>query len=100
MDFSSKVFERHFDISLREKILKWNFKKNYVETITEKKKIKKTFKKSNIDQIYINQDKYILQNLKKFYSNKLWIDVLSTEKIIQGCLKSMKKNKTIYLSNY
>lgn len=100
LDFSSKVFERYFDISLREKILKWNFKKNYIETITEKKKIKKTFKKSNIDQIYINQDKYILQNLKKFYSNKLWGDVLLTEKIIQACLKSMKKNKTIYLSNY
>ena len=66
--------------------------------LQKKKKIKKVFRKSNIDQIYVNQDRYILQNLKKFYSNKLWRNVLLTEKIIQACLKSIKNNKTIYLS--
>ena len=74
------------------------FQKKLCETITEKKKIKKVFRRSNIDQIYVNQDRYILQNLKKFYSNKLWRNVLLTEKIIQACLKSIKNNKTIYLS--
>ena len=66
--------------------------------LQKKKKIKKVFRKSNINQIYVNQDRYILQNLKKFYSNKLWRNVLLTEKIIQACLKSIKNNKTIYLS--
>ena len=100
LDFSSKVFERYFDISLGQKMFKWNFKKNYVETITEKKTKKKIFKKLSIDQIYIKQNKYIIQNLKKIDSKKLWKEVLLTEKIIQACLKSIKKKKTIYFSDY
>ena len=74
------------------------FQKKLCRNNYRKKKIKKVFRKSNIDQIYVNQDRYILQNLKKFYSNKLWRNVLLTEKIIQACLKSIKNNKTIYLS--
>lgn len=98
LDFSSQVFERCFNISLGQKILKWNFEKNYIETITEKKTRRNIFQKSSIDQIYINQNRYIIQNFEKFNSKKLWKDILLTEKIIQACLKSIKKNKTISLN--
>jgi len=97
LDFSSKIFERRFDVSLGQKLIRWNFRKNYIETVTKNKIKKNVFLKSDINQIYINQNKFIVQSLKKkFNTRKLWQDVLLTEKTIQACLNSLKKNKTIY----
>ncbi len=93
IDFSSKQSQRIFEISGNDLNIIWNFKN---KKVLIKKKNKIYFKKprvdSNINKIYLYQNKMHLKNLYK-KQNKNLNSLFHTEKIILTALKSMRSKK-------
>ena len=93
IDFSSKQSQRIFEISGNDLNIIWNFKNKKV-LIKKKNKIysKKPRADSNINKIYLYQNKMHLKNLYK-KQNKNLNSLFHTEKIILSALKSMRSKK-------
>ena len=98
LNFGSKKILRTFKIYTQNFLILWDFKKKniYLNKYNSKKKFIKV-KNSNIDQIYENQNKFILKSLKT-KKNIFFNSNYESEKIIHGALKSLKKKKIIYLN--
>ena len=94
LDFASKNKIRKFDLKIKNKIyFKWNF---FEKKIKFKNKIK-TFKFNN-DDIYKKQLKNVILHIKQKKYEKSCIHlskILHTQKILNSCTESLKKNKII-----
>ena len=52
-------------------------------------------KHQDISKAYEEQNKYILKNLKNPISDSYSKSIINTEKTIQSCKESIKKNKVV-----
>ena len=52
-------------------------------------------KHQDISKAYEEQNKYVLKNLRRPISNSYSKSIINTEKTIQYCKESIKKNKVI-----
>lgn len=100
LDFSSKIFERYFNLSIGQYLIKWIYNKNYIK-INNRNYVKKiNFKNCSVDNFYILQNKKILYKIKNLNKKKIkkqmskeWRKILSTEHTIIKCLNSLQNFK-------
>lgn len=97
IDFSTKKLKRFFIINTNKLSSIYNFNSKYVniENAISKKKIK--INKCSINDIYLNQNKFIASNLNK--NKRYYIKYnFESEKIIFAAIKSLKEKKIININ--
>ena len=96
LDFLAKNHARYIKIYSKNHTTEFNFKKNYFLKLSnnQKKKIKIN-KSQNILKAYDAQNKYVFKNLNRPISSLYSKSIINTEKTVQSCRESIKKNKII-----
>lgn len=97
IDFSTKKLKRFFIINTNKLSLIYNFNLKYIniESAISKKKIE--INKCSIDDIYLNQNKFIAENLNKKKNYYLKYN-FESEKIIFAAIKSLKEKKIVNIN--
>ena len=96
LDFLAKNQARFIKIYSNELITEFDFKKKYFLKLFNNKRKKIMIKKhQDISKAYEEQNKYVLKNLRRPISNSYSKSIINTEKTIQYCKESIKKNKVV-----